>query len=476
MSVFDINRLGKKRRRIIPIWESTGRPAEFNPNKTFCMAPWTHTYISPQSERRLCCASREEHSFQKQYIDSTNDDRYGEVKESKTDLADYQPVSLKEHWNSPYMRNIRVKLMRGEEIPQCDVCNKNLLMEGHSYRGWFTGTLFRDKIQQAFDTTDDTGFTSMEPISFDYRFSNLCNFKCRMCGEQLSSSWETEKKLNNLWTPKNQPFMVPQIKTAIQKFTEEVVEYEFKDAVKRGIVEELYWVGGEPLMYDIHWWTLEEMLVNGSSSNCYLRYNSNLSRVQFGKKNLYEYLSKFKDWMMCASIDGTGEIVEYIRTGIKWKQWLDNFKQGLQLPNGKDKMIFDLTITAPGMFSLKELFDLSLELDVKIETKITFAFHPDIMWTPLSWPRHILNRHIEELIDYIKPKANWKHDTLLANLEALRDRRKTHEEEWPDTFKEAARRGKAFTERLDRIRDNNKVNLRTIYSKDEELLKWWDNL
>jgi hypothetical protein len=28
-------------------------------NNTFCMAPWTHTYLSPQMERRLCCSSRE---------------------------------------------------------------------------------------------------------------------------------------------------------------------------------------------------------------------------------------------------------------------------------------------------------------------------------------------------------------------------------------------------------------------------------
>jgi len=462
--------------KIIPIWKSNGLPDSNNPNPVFCMAPWTHTYISPQSERRLCCASREEHSFQKQYIDSSNDEKYGIVKESKTSVEEYQPVSLKEHWNSPYMRDIRVKLMRGEQIPQCDVCNKNLLMEGHSYRGWFTGTLFRDKIKQAFDSTDETGFTTMEPISFDYRFSNLCNFKCRMCGEQLSSSWETEKKIHNMWTPESQPFMVPKIRDAIQDFTLNVVEEEFKDAVSRGIVEEMYWVGGEPLMYDIHWWTLQEMLKNGSAKNCYLRYNSNLSRVQFGRHNLYNYLTKFKDWMMCASIDGTGEIVEYIRTGIKWDQWLDNFKLGLQLPNGREKMILDLTITAPGMFSLKELFDLSLELGVKIETKITFAFHPDIMWTPLSWPRPILNDIVDDILEYIKPRANHKHDTLISNLIALKESRKTHEEEWPDKYKEAAIRGKRYTEKLDKIRNNTEVNLGSIYSQHPELHKWWQSL
>jgi hypothetical protein len=460
-------------KRVIPNWDQ-GKPAADNSNPYFCMAPWRHTYISPQSERRLCCASREEHSFQKQYIDSSNDSAYGKVKESKTALEDYNPVSLKEHWNSEYMRDIRIKLMQGEQIPQCDVCNHNLLMEG-SYRGWFTGTLFREQIQQAFDSTDDTGFTTMEPVSFDYRFSNLCNFKCRMCGEQLSSTWETEKKMNNLWSPKNQPFMVPEIKQAMQKFTAEVVEEEFRDAVRRGIVEEMYWVGGEPLMYDIHWWTLEEMLQNGSAERCYMRYNSNLSRVQFGNKNLFDYLPKYKDWMMCASIDGTDEVVEYIRTGIKWNQWLANFKEGLSLPGGKDRMKIDLTITAPGMFSLRELFDLSRELDVEIITKITFAFHPDIMWSPMSWPRHILNRQIDQLVDYMKPLANWKQQSLINTLISMKNSRQTHEEAWPDTYKQAARNGKGWVRRLEEIRQDS-TTMASIYARDSELLEWWENL
>jgi hypothetical protein len=460
--------------KIIPIWEHA-KPHKDSKNKVFCMAPWTHTYISPQSERRICCASREEHSFQKQYIDSSNDSKYGEVTESKTALDDYQPVSLKEHWNSEYMKDIRAKLMRGEEIPQCDVCNKNLLMEGESYRGWFTGVLFKDKIEEAFDKTDDTGFTTMEPISFDYRFSNLCNFKCRMCGEQLSSSWETEKKINNMWTPKNQSFMIPEIKSAMQDFQQNVVEPEFRDAVSRGIVEEMYWVGGEPLMYDVHWWTLEEMLKNGSANKCYMRYNSNLSRVQFGQKNLYEYLPHFKDWMMCASIDGTGEIVEYIRTGIKWDNWLENFKQGLALPGGNDKMKLDLTITAPGMFSLKDLFDLSIELDVEIITKITFAFHPDIMWSPTSWPREILNEMVDDILAYCESRATWKQRSFIGNLKALKDNRKTHEEEWPDTYKQSAKNGKSWVERLEQIR-GGPTTMRSIYSSNPKLLAWWDNI
>lgn len=457
--------------KIIPIWEH-GQSSADSPNKVFCTAPWTHTYISPQSERRLCCASREQHSFQKQYIDSSNDKKYGEVSESKTALDDYQPVSLKDHWNSDYMKGIRKKLMAGERISQCDVCNDDLLSVS-SYRKWFTGYLFNHKIQECFDSTDETGFTTMEPISFDYRYSNLCNFKCRMCGEQLSSAWETEKKQHNLWTPKNQPFMIKEVKSAMKHFQTEVVEPEFKDAISRGIVEEIYWVGGEPLMYDTHWWALEELVNNGSAKTCYLRYNSNLSRVQFGNKKLYDYLPQFKDWMMCASIDGTGDIVEFIRTGIKWDEWLDNFKEGVALPGGKDKMILDLTITGPGMFSLKELFDLSLSLDVRIETKIMFAFHADVMLTAMAWPRHILDTMIDDVLAYIEPIATHKQMSLINTLKAMKTR-PTHEEAFPTEYAQGAKDGKGWIHKLAEIRPNDKLTIEDIYGMNSELINWWN--
>ena len=426
--------------KMIPIWNSDGSCAEESENKTFCMAPWSHTYISPQGERRMCCASREEHTFQKQYIDSTNDPKYGNVKDSKTDADDFNPSTLEEHWNSAYMKDIRKKLMAGERISQCDVCNDDTLSLS-SYRKWFTGVLFKDKIQEAFDKTDDDGHTEMPVISFDYRYSNLCNFKCRMCGEQLSSAWEAEKKKHDMWTVEHQPFMQPTVKQKMQKFQKDVAEPEFKKAISDGLVEEIYWVGGEPLMYDMHWWALEEMVNNGSAKNCYLRYNSNLSRVDFKGKNLFDYLPQFKDWLMCASIDGTGDIVEFIRKGIVWEEWL------------------------------KDLFDLSLELDVRIETKIMFAFHADIVMSPFAWPRHILDRKIDELLDYMIPLKTNKQDPLINTLIEMK-KRPTFAEQFPDTHEHEFKNGKGYQDRLDEIRQEQ-YRLEDIYELDTELYNWW---
>ena len=84
-------------------------------NKTFCMAPWTHTYLSPQTERRLCCASREPATSFEQYID------VGTAKQ------EYNPQTLVEYWNSAHMQSVRQRMMAGETLPECEVCNLKLL-------------------------------------------------------------------------------------------------------------------------------------------------------------------------------------------------------------------------------------------------------------------------------------------------------------------------------------------------------------
>ena len=134
----------KKLKRIKPKWEN-GSLHPDSPNKVFCTAPWTHTYISPQSERRICCASREKHDFQVQYIDASWDEGGGN---------EYNPIPLKDHWNSEYMKGIRRDLLEGKTRPECQVCNDEVLSLS-TYRAWFTGYLFKDKIDEIYETTLD---------------------------------------------------------------------------------------------------------------------------------------------------------------------------------------------------------------------------------------------------------------------------------------------------------------------------------
>ncbi len=433
-------------------------------NKTFCMAPWTHTFISPQMERRLCCASIEEATNFKQYIDSQGP-KSNEIK-LKT---------LDEHWNSDYMKKVRLNLLAGNEISQCQTCNHKLL-NSNVYRQHFN-RFYKDQIDQAFSSTDNTGATTMKVSSYDYRFSNLCNFTCRMCGDMLSSSWVTENKKHGrgeqyetkkLWERKD-------VKEQLQKFHDQAVVKEFMEAVENKTIKEFYWCGGEPLMWKIHWEAMQRVVELGYSNSVYARYNSNMSRIKFFKLNLFDdILSKFNSWQINASIDGTGEIGEYVRTGLNYNKWLENMRYAKKFVRNPRQLQLDLTVTFPGLFDLDNMYELQKELKIPLLLKKVFTFSPDTYMSPLWIPKRLLTK----LVNKAKNKIKNERKTVfnLSYIEGLDDllNHKCNDERYDkETCEKGWRDGKAECERVDSIRG---TDIKKILAKDPEVLEWWTSI
>ena len=432
-------------------------------NKRLCMAPWTHTYLSPQTERRMCCASTEKAESFKQYIDTGSDQK------------EYNPKTLDEHWNSEHMKSVRRRMMAGEELPECQVCN-NQLLNTDVYRTYFN-SLFGHKEDELWKLTDEDGYTEMPVVSFDYRFSNLCNFKCRMCGDMLSSSWESEQRKSKMWSPTAKPWMADPVRSKIKQFQEDQVEKEFARAVDNHLIEEIYWVGGEPLMYEQHWKYMKQIVDYGDADKVYVRYNTNLSRTKYKGIDLYkDLLVHFKDWQICASIDATGEIGEWIRTGLNYEQWLQNFKDGLAIKTHPRQMRLDVTLTTPGLLDVKNLFRLSKQLNVDMLTKVIFTFSPDIVLSPLALPRKLLDEIVDELLDFIVPRADQNQQSLIDVLQQLK-KRPTIAEIWPDQAEQKLQEGKIYQEDIGRLRqDYKKTTIDQIFMQDQRLIDWWDNL
>ena len=424
--------------------------------KTLCMAPWTHTYLSPQTERRLCCASREPAQNFEQYIDT------------KSGTGQYIPVTLEDHWNSPHMQSVRRRMMAGETLPECEVCNDRLL-NTDVYRTYFWH-LFQHKYDDVIAKTDLNGRTSMLPVSWDYRFSNLCNFKCRTCGDMLSSAWETEQRQHQMvdWANTKNAWMQPDVRREISQFQDTQIEEEFSSAVEQHRVEEIYWVGGEPLMYEQHWRYMKRIIELGDGKNVYARYNTNLSRVDYGGSNLYrDILAHVRDWQICASLDGTGTVGEYIRTGLDYRTFVKNFRQGLEIATNPRQMRLDFTLTLPGMFEVDAMTALASELGVQMLAKVIFSFGPDIIMSPLALPRHLLDPWIDELAGR---SAGAMRDVLLQ----LKNR-PTFEEQWPDTYRAALAKGQARVLKLESIR-TQKITMAEILAQRPAVLDWWNQI
>ena len=424
---------------------------------TLCMAPWTHTYLSPQTERRMCCASREPAQNFEQYIDTA------------AGTGRYIPITLDEHWNSEHMRSVRRRMMAGEVLPECEVCNEKLL-NTDVYRSYFN-RLFRHKYDEAMRATDEDGRTDMLPVSWDYRFSNLCNFKCRMCGDMLSSAWESEQRQHDMinWSNPKNAWMRPEVRTEISKFQDTEIEQEFSAAVEQHRVEEIYWVGGEPLMYEQHWRYMKRIIELGDGPRLYARYNTNLSRVDYRGVNLYrDILGHVRDWQICASLDGTGATGEYIRTGLDYEQWRRNFALGLDISKNRRQMRIDFTLTLPGLFEVRRIQELADEFGVDILAKVVFGFTPDIVMSPLALPRELLNKTVDRLVTDLPTGPLQEVLTQLKN-------RPTFEEQWPNSWQQELIKGKRRIKQLEEIRKDT-FTMDDIVAENEEIFHWWKEI
>lgn len=426
-------------------------------SKTLCLAPWVHTYLSPQTERRMCCASREPAQNFEQYIDT------------KSGTGKYIPLTLEEHWNSEHMRSVRRRMLAGETLPECDVCN-NKLLNTDVYRDYFWH-LFKHKQEEVLAATDETGYTTAKPVSWDYRFSNLCNFKCRMCGDMLSSAWETEQRQHEMvdWNNPKNNWMQSVIRKEISQFQDTQIEAEFAQAVEEHRIEEIYWVGGEPLMYEQHWRYMQRIVELGDGQSVYARYNTNLSRVDYHGINLFtDILGNIRDWQICASLDGTGQTGEYIRTGLNYAEWCKNFEQGLKYQKNRRQMRIDFTLTLPGLFEVENIQQLAQDYNVELLAKVVFSFSPDIILSPLALPRSILNRVVDQLVPSCTSAAMRDVLTQLKN-------RPTFEEQYPEQYLAGLVKGKARVLQLESIR-NDSYTMADILKQDREIYEWWESI
>lgn len=236
-----------------------------------CIIPWLYLEIFPDGVVTPCCA---------------NDLPLGNIKD----------ISLEKIWNGEKMNQFRLSLLGDNLPPTCSSCEIVESLDGLSLRKKYN-SFFKDSFPEAIKNTNKDG--SLKSIKFkgwDFKISNKCNFKCRMCSERLSSSFngqilEHAKDLN------------------IDEFLNNNIEN----------LELIEFAGGETLLMDEQYELLEK-LINYGKTDIELWYNTNMSIMTYKNKNILDYWNKWdpKRLTVFASIDEIDERAEYIRRGTKW--------------------------------------------------------------------------------------------------------------------------------------------------------------
>jgi hypothetical protein len=213
---------------------------------------------------------------------------------------------------------------------------------------------------------------------------------------------------------------------------------------------------------------MKRIIELGDGAKLYARYNTNLSRIDYGGVNLYsDILRHVRDWQICASLDGTGATGEYIRTGLDYEQWCRNFALGLDISTHRRQMRIDFTLTLPGLLEVTNIQALADRLGVDVLAKVIFSFSPDIVMSPLALPEDILHAKIDKLLDCTNGAL---HEVLLQLKQ-----RPTFDQQWPDTWQQGLSKGKRRIKQLESIR-GDRYTMDDILQQDQDIYAWWQDI
>jgi radical SAM protein with 4Fe4S-binding SPASM domain len=344
---------------------------------TVCAIPWVHLNIIPRGKVYPCCMTSEH----------------------KTYAGDLNEQTIEEVWNSDYMKGIRTQMLNGEEPNMCRRCFESEQSSNFSTR-LNHNRYFHEKLKEIPEITKEDGHVDKVDLRYwDFRFSNLCNYKCRTCGPEFSSSWIPDAKEMG-WTSHDTDKKVFNIQT--------VDESTNIDFLKKyvNIVEKVYFAGGEPLLMDEHWQILD-MLDEGERYDVVITYNTNLSVLKYKNKNAIDYWKKWgkKVWLW-PSIDEIDERAELIRSGTNWKNVEENLKAvsqiGIHCKPG-------ITVSNMNVHRIPEIVNRLVDLGVVNEH--------DEYWQNFSFNIVEYNPqfHVSSLPDYTRQKIKEKLQKFISD-------------------------------------------------------------
>lgn len=394
-------------------------------DSTFCIMPFIHTSTTTNGDFRLCCRS--------------------------TRLWDVQNISLKDLWNHKKYKTVRNNLSMGVKDSHCSACWKMeekgiiSLRQTHNY----------ERLEEHADVVNTWHNTELVPWKIpvvEFKLSNLCNLKCRMCWPKDSTPWMQDwDSVKHVYDQGEQDYVNTIIESnnmrnkpilnLFESHSEFINEmYEIIDDIK-----EFEFAGGEPLMDPLHYKMLERIK---NPSDVILKYSTNLSDLEAKKgRNVVELWKKFKAIRLTISIDGYDELNAYIRHGADWQKLKENIAYVKQeLGEKLDYIKASTCITA-----------LNVEYLVETLDAITTDF--DIMWhtSRLQWPSflHANVLPIDRLEDS-KKKLIAKLATIAEDSNMVNINNKRHLEDAINWINESITSNK-FDENYSKFEEFNRI-------------------
>lgn len=343
-----------------------------------CAKLWAHQFINTTSKVGPCCNS--EHTW--------------------------KHVSIDEGILSDNHKNMRDKMRIGVWPEECHSCKQIEELHGTSIR---TGAN-----QHAHELGMSGNYWETEPdnvLDADIKFDNVCNFACRHCTTESSSKLVSEAELNSdLKKYSNYNLSSTNNFNADQKYKH--VQKLIRNGLKR-----FKTTGGEPLaqrhFINLVNWCIEE----DYAKDLELSFTTNLSKFP---KVFQDKILQFKKLDIRVSIDGTGNVYNYIRHLGNWDVLCNNLQELSNLKETNKHIFVELDPT-PMTYNILDYHNVHmLAFDLGFSAGNNLILKPDNNLLHIKFlPKHIIEEaasiqitpDARDYFDYIS-KNNYEHPTM----------------------------------------------------------------
>jgi len=298
-------------------------------SKTFCMLPYMHIYGSAGGDMVPCCEAQE------------------------VPLNNPGETAL-ESWNNDNYKELRRALANDERPERCAVCWHNedsgivSNRQQWEHDNWNT---FADKI-----SVNDDYSVNNPPYWVELKVSNFCNLKCIMCSTHSSYKRVADLDIISKYTKDGYETRLLRPTDLFASLNEWPELWDH--------VHTLQFTGGEPIINKEHY-DLLEGIPPEAKKRIRLRYASNLSYIKFKKYDLIKIWNEFKHVNIKVSMDGVGDVYNYIRQDGDWDTVYANM-MALNNEPGID-VAAGITVQAHNIYQMPEFYQFWKESPVDLK-------------------------------------------------------------------------------------------------------------
>ena len=293
------------------------------------MLPYMHIYGSAGGDMVPCCEAQE------------------------TPLNNPGESAL-ESWNNDNYKELRRALANDERPERCAVCWHNedsgivSNRQQWEHDNWNT---FADKI-----SVNDDYSVNNPPYWVELKVSNFCNLKCIMCSTHSSYKRVADLDIISKYTKDGYETRLLRPTDLFASLNEWPELWDH--------VHTLQFTGGEPIINKEHY-DLLEGIPPEAKKRIRLRYASNLSYIKFKKYDLIKIWNEFKHVNIKVSMDGVGDVYNYIRQDGDWDTVYANM-MALNNEPGID-VAAGITVQAHNIYQMPEFYQFWKESPVDLK-------------------------------------------------------------------------------------------------------------